>query len=78
MQLHPWSRFKYCGMAKGQGSPLLLDQNICGDMLQVGLLGIESIALTCSAVWHVTLNLSIMHTCGRIPSRGEAPHEQLK
>ena len=76
--MHPWSRFKYCGMAKGQGSPLLLDQNICGDMLQVGLLGIESIALTCSAVWHVALSLPIMHTRGRIPSRGEAPHEQLK
>ena len=78
MQLHPRSRFKYCGMAKGQGSPLLLDQNICGGVLQVGLLGIESIALTCSAVWHVTLSLSIMHTRGRIPSYGEAPHKQLK
>ena len=76
--MHPRSRFKYYGMVKGQGSPLLLDQNICGDVLQFRLLGIESITLTCSAVWHVTLSLPIMHTRGRIPSRGEAPHEQLK
>ena len=78
MQLHPRSRFKYCGMAKGQSSPLLLDQNICGDVLQVWLLGIESITLTCSAVWHVTLSLSVMHTRGRAPSHGGAPHKQQK
>ena len=43
-------------------------QSRCGGTLQVWLLGIESVALTCSVAWCVALSHSIMPICGRMPS----------
>ena len=43
-------------------------QSRCGGTLQVWLLGIESVALTCSIAWFYALSHSIMPMCGRTPS----------
>ena len=43
-------------------------QSGCGGTLQVWLLGIGRVALTCSVAWCVALSHSIMPMCGRIPS----------
>ena len=59
---------QYCRVFTTPAAGYGRSQSSCGGTLQVWLLGIESVALTCSVVWYVALSHSIMPMCGRIPS----------